>query len=471
MDENYPSRELILERLKKINAEKPIKPSTQGRSARQDIKLLYIRDYLHKYTNKENPKNANDIIEYLESKNIKAERKTIYNDIKKLKEELEEPIEYNKKKHGYYIAKPIFSLYELQILTDCVRASDFLSSEEVSSINNRIAGLTNIYDCEALNNIKWIDEHTARPINSELSNVDLINKAIAENRKISFRYFEYHPTNYNRSSGGKVYQESYTGSNTFIVSPQKLYRTEGHYMLVTYCTDSRIKKLSDYLFTVRKMEDIVILPSERECHDTFKPEIDISAEGYYNRICAKFLDSANRHFAAADEDHEQFIANECEKMKNVIITAENELFEMIFYYDNTFTITLLFDKRDSVYVMDEFGYDTVIVPLDDQHCTATLRIRVSRQFFNWLFANQPMITIEDPPHIIKLYQRYLLAIMKQHDLKHMEQSQVIGMFMDLMKENVTDKELLKSLQERYPVIEDIEDFETILKLLEVDDLE
>ena len=51
----------------------------QGRSSEQGVKLLYIRDYLHKYTNKEHPKSAKDIIEYLASKGIKAERKTIYN--------------------------------------------------------------------------------------------------------------------------------------------------------------------------------------------------------------------------------------------------------------------------------------------------------------------------------------------------------------------------------------------------------
>ena len=134
MDENHPSREVILERLKKINAEKPIKPSTQGRSVRQDIKLLHIRDYLHKYTNKENPKNANDIIEYLESKNIKAERKTIYHDIKNLKEKLEEPIEYNRQKHGYYITETRFSGIELAMLIDCVRNASFVTKTDALRI-------------------------------------------------------------------------------------------------------------------------------------------------------------------------------------------------------------------------------------------------------------------------------------------------------------------------------------------------
>ena len=142
MEEKRLSPEEIKARLMQLNEGKKAKASTKGRSARQDLKLLYIRDYLHRHTNKENPKSANDIIAYLDTKNIQAERKTIYPDIDRLKSEFKEPIEYNKKKHGYYIAQPIFSLYELQILTDCVRASEFLSSEEVSSITKRIAELT-----------------------------------------------------------------------------------------------------------------------------------------------------------------------------------------------------------------------------------------------------------------------------------------------------------------------------------------
>ena len=45
----------------------------QGRSSKQGVKLLYIRDYLYTYTNKEHPKNANHIVEYLASKGIECQ--------------------------------------------------------------------------------------------------------------------------------------------------------------------------------------------------------------------------------------------------------------------------------------------------------------------------------------------------------------------------------------------------------------
>ena len=51
----------------------------KGRSSNQGVHLLYIRDYLHKHTNKEHPKNATEMSDYLGTKGIQADPKTIYN--------------------------------------------------------------------------------------------------------------------------------------------------------------------------------------------------------------------------------------------------------------------------------------------------------------------------------------------------------------------------------------------------------
>ena len=84
----------------------------QGRSSNQGVKLLYIRDYLRKYSDKEHPKSASKIVEYLASKGIKADRKTIYNDILRLLVDFQAPIEY----WGYYITEPQFEPHELRLM-------------------------------------------------------------------------------------------------------------------------------------------------------------------------------------------------------------------------------------------------------------------------------------------------------------------------------------------------------------------
>ena len=83
----------------------------QGRSSKQGVKLLYIRDYLYTHTNKDNPKNAKHIVGYLASKGIAAKEKTIYNDILRLQIDFGVPVEYNPKKWGY----PAFKNKQLNV--------------------------------------------------------------------------------------------------------------------------------------------------------------------------------------------------------------------------------------------------------------------------------------------------------------------------------------------------------------------
>ena len=95
------SREEIEERIRKSNQEWREKGKTRGgRSSGQGVKLLYIRDFLYAHATKEHPQNANRIQEFLASKGIEASTKTIYNDILRLQEDFDVPIEYNKSKWG-----------------------------------------------------------------------------------------------------------------------------------------------------------------------------------------------------------------------------------------------------------------------------------------------------------------------------------------------------------------------------------
>ena len=100
------SREEIDERLREQTQKKGEQvPTRGGRSSGQGVKLLYIRDYLYAEATPEHPKNARHIKEFLATKNIEANEKTIYNDIVRLQVDFHAPIAYNPKKWGYYITE------------------------------------------------------------------------------------------------------------------------------------------------------------------------------------------------------------------------------------------------------------------------------------------------------------------------------------------------------------------------------
>ena len=235
----------------------------QGRSSNQGVKLLYIRDYLHKYTNKEQPKSAKEISEYLASKGIKADRKTIYNDILRLQVDFQEPIEYNPKKWGYYITKPQLSGYDIRLLLDSVHESKTLTTEEAAAITNKILELTNTYDAASFSDEIKKRNATPKAESSVIHNAELIRQAIAEKKKISFRYFHrlmVRETNYKKYYNYEDKHTNFIDSDALnIVSPKSLEWNNGSYNMTVYTSDPLF-----FTYQLDRMEDIKILDQECE---------------------------------------------------------------------------------------------------------------------------------------------------------------------------------------------------------------
>ena len=420
----------------------------QGRSSGQGVKLLYIRDYLHKHTNKAHPKSAREISEYLATKGIKADRKTIYNDILRLQMDFQEPIAYNPMKWGYYISEPTFSLYELQVLLESVQAADFLSAKEVTTISKKIAGLTNVYDQKELAAIPSFDDASARPVVSELEKVAIIQQAIQENKKISFRRFTYQPTDSNRANHGKMYINSYAGNEVHIVSPKKLLHTYGRRVLVCFSDDERMESDDDFVYFLEEIEDIIILPSDRNCID-----IPISKVGNYMPLfeyaTEKFLsDGFLDGMIGCEEEFSDKSEEKYDWIRDMLIANDEEWLYFFFKHRLTDRITLLFNKEDAACILKEFGHDLVLVPAAREQCTVSLRIPITRHFFDWLFSMRERVRIVKPFEAKELYKKYVENILKQYEYWDMSHPELIMKFVQMLRERNKDNEdVLKKLQQ------------------------
>lgn len=423
----------------------------QGRSSNQGVKLLYIRDYLHKYTNKEHPKSAKEISAYLASKGIKADRKTIYNDILRLQTDFQEPIEYNAKKWGYYIAEPTFSLYELQLLMDSVRAAEFLSSDEVSSICKRLAGLTNIYDQKALINAPSLGELPVRPVESELEKVAIIQQAIRENKRISFRQFMYYPTDSNRANNGKVYVESYTGNEVHIESPKELIRIDGKYALICFCSDQRMKRLEDVVFFLWSLEDIKILSSERECIDFEYSFLEDEAPSLFETAASQLLQEDDPGCKRDTAECDTRIKNGLNRIREEILAYYEGLFQEAFNSNAEFLVRLSFKKEDAVCVLEHFGHDIVIVPESGEYCTVTMPIQISRTFFDWLFSVRTQVRIASPLEIQGAFRNYVLVVAKQYEYWEIDPEELVMQHRTLLEQSVEDEEVINSIDSKYRI--------------------
>ena len=91
----------------------------------QKLKLMYIQDFLLKNTDENHAVTVKDIIAYLESCGISAERKSIYDDIELLKlYGLDICSEKRDRSVWYNVVSRDFEIYELKLLVDAVQGSN-----------------------------------------------------------------------------------------------------------------------------------------------------------------------------------------------------------------------------------------------------------------------------------------------------------------------------------------------------------
>ena len=322
------SREEINERLRKLGQDKK-EPTRGGRSSGQGVKLLYIRDYLYHHATKEHPQNANAIQEFLALHNIEASVKTIYNDIVQLRDDFAVPVVYDASRWGYYITKPEFEPHELRLMVDSIQASKFITQKEATTISQKITRLSDVYTKPGLNERHAVVAQRVRSKNEDVvREAGRIHQAIAENRKIGFRYFHYTPDR----TKPKQYSKS---GNLYIVSPYALLWDNGNYYLYAYITE----KDEFRTFRVDRMEAITRpFADKRDGVDAFKAE--------------------------------------------ALTSQEYKVFQQ--YHGEKAKVKVRFINRLADAVIDQFGKDTVLVPVDDDHFCAILPVELSPPFCAWV---------------------------------------------------------------------------------------
>lgn len=326
----------------------------QGRSVGQNVKLLYIRDYLYKFTDKNHGITAEDAKKYLAQFNISEDRKTFYSDIEHLRIKFNVPVEYNPKLHGYHITKPQFEPFELRMMIDSIQAAKFIPQRKAQEITNKIKDLADVYTRKTLNHLAYVPERVHSMNESVLKDADKIHKAIGDNNKIGFRYFHYTPTKEKRfSNNGKFY----------IVSPFALAWNHGNFYLYAY--DGSIFRY----FRVDRMERIVIEKEAREGIENYNEKNIITQQ-------AKVFDMFNG------------------RVENVRLRCLNSLADA---------------------VIDQFSKDKVImIPDDETHFLVTVPVEVSPPFFAWIATFGRKIKILGPDSVIKEMREFLQESMDMY---------------------------------------------------------
>lgn len=302
----------------------------------QKMKALYIMDYLMRNTDEEHPAPMRDIIAYLESSGISAERKSIYSDIEGLQLFGVDILSCSK---GYYVVSREFELPELKMLVDCVSASKFITEKKSEKLIKKIESLASRHEAGKLQRQVYIADRIKAGNEDIYRSVDTLSEAINEKRKVSFKYFEY-DTNKKRR-----YRND---GNEYVVSPYSLTVSDENYYLIAHYP----KHEGLTHFRVDRMSDIRIIDEMQENVESIMGE-GFSVGEYSRKLFSMYSGENTR----------------------VEITCENRMMNS---------------------VIDRFGKDVFVMKLDDEHFKVTVNVNLSPTFFAWIFTFGGKMRISAP---------------------------------------------------------------------------
>lgn len=310
------------------------------------IKLLKLLELLRLDTDEQHPMTTNQICARLDEMGIICDRRTLSKDIALLNEQgyeiMDTTVGHEK---GYYVEDRNFSIPELKILMDAVQAASFITEKKTAELLEKIAALGGSHRAEILKS-NIVNFKTTKHSNEHIFyNVDALEQAISEQKKILFRYFTLDET------GSKVYRRD---GHRYVVEPIALVFNEDNYYLL--CYSSRHEKTSTY--RVDRMDSVSVLDDP--------------------------------------------ITDTAIALKADIADYTEQVFKM--YAGEVYDLVIEFSDELIGTVFDKFGEDTKMIRSGEHKCVATVKVQTSPVFWGWLFQFAGQMKILSPEELAAEYK-------------------------------------------------------------------
>lgn len=153
--------------------------------SRQKQKLLIMEQLFSQRTDEAHAITGNELINILKEMGIKAERKTIYDDIATLCDAGLD-IQTTKSGHSnaYYMASRQFTDEELAVLVDAVASSRFLTIKRSNELIRKLQRLTSEHKAPALRRSVHIENRTKSSNDPIFGVIDTVEEAIHSDRQV-----------------------------------------------------------------------------------------------------------------------------------------------------------------------------------------------------------------------------------------------------------------------------------------------
>ncbi len=159
--------------------------------SRQKQKLLRMEQLFKARTDEAHAITGGELIKILEEMGIKAERKTIYDDIATL---CDAGLDIRTTKSGhsnaYYMGSRLFDDEELKILADAVSASRFLTIKKSGELIRKLQTLTSEHKSPALRRTVHIENRTKSSNDPTYGIIDTVQEAMFLDRQLELSLFD-----------------------------------------------------------------------------------------------------------------------------------------------------------------------------------------------------------------------------------------------------------------------------------------
>lgn len=322
----------------------------------QKLKMLYLVKIFTEETDDQHPLTIKDIISRLESYGVNANRKTLYSDFDELRE-FGLDIISNKSSHEWYynLGSRDFELPELKLLVDSVQSAKFITDKKSAELIKKLESLVSRYEGKKLHRQVVISGRIKAMNESIYYNVDRLHEAIGAGCQIRFQYFQWNV---------KKEMELRKDGAWYQVSPWALMWDDENYYLVAYdADDDKIKH-----YRVDKMLNIELTRDMRLGQDQFK-KFDM----------ARYSTSLFGMYGGEET--------------KVILEARNDMAGII---------------------IDRFGKDVFIIPVDDEHFQVAVNVTLSNQFLGWVMAVGDGIRIVSPDKVVEQMKAEIQRLRNQY---------------------------------------------------------
>jgi predicted DNA-binding transcriptional regulator YafY len=323
------------------------------KSANQKLKILYLMDWLLGETDDITGLSMTQILARLDAAGIRAERKSIYDDIDTLRQYGLDILTRKGKSTEYYVGSREYELPELKLLVDAVQSSKFITQRKSTELIRKLEALTSKNQAKALHRQVYVANRIKTQNESIYYNVDALHSAIAERKKSSFQYFDF---NVDKK---RVYRRD---GERYVVNPLGLSWDDENYYLITYS-----EKYED--FTHYRVDRMTAIEVEDEARISNAETKNFNVAEYCKRVFGMFEGDDVRVELSIDDS---------------LVNA----------------------------MIDRFGKDVVMYKLANDRVRVIANIKSAGTFFGWLAQFGDKMRIDAPDERRGEYVAFLKKVIK-----------------------------------------------------------